>query len=239
MKAASDLGRSERAAHATDPWAAFGLGRAGFDEQKNISEAGAQLQSTQDRDATFAGDNTAFRQFNEAKNRRLGLQNLPGFVSGGAVHHGSDNILAYLSNGEFVMSRAAVQTIGQGNLERANHYANGGAVSYMAKGEVALAGGQARGQPQGLGLGESLAKFGEATGVLATAFTTFGVQANSLAAALSKFPSTLAISGKMDLNVIFNGAEVLARMSEGLAALVEEKVRGGIQKMMKDKLPDA
>lgn len=57
---------------------------------------------------------------------------IPGFASGGFVNMGSgtkDDVPAYLSGGEFVINKRAVQRIGKNNLDLINgspHFANGG-----------------------------------------------------------------------------------------------------------------
>jgi hypothetical protein len=88
-------------------------------------------------------------------------------------------------------------------------------------------------------LAVAMAGFGQTSQNLAQVFNLFNTQAGQLAEVLSKFPTTLQVETRGRLEVIHNGAEVLARMSDGLQQLIVDKVDEAIKRRFKERLPDA
>ncbi len=153
-----------------------------------------------------------------------------GFVSGPS---GGDVIPAYLSNGEYVLDRNTTAMFGQRNLANAQRFANGGLVG---------ASGNANGAGLGIGdtneLQQALLNFSAENSKLTEALTAFGRNSSELTEALNNFPKTLEISGSQTVEVLINGAEVLAGIEPGLKELVDSSIELALNNMIKTRFPD-
>jgi hypothetical protein len=56
---------------------------------------------------------------------------------------------------------------------------------------------------------------------------------------VEKFPSTLNVQGRQQVEVVFNGAEVLARITPEIKELVTEGVKQKLNEVFRKYLPDA
>lgn len=127
----------------------------------------------------------------------------------------TDSVSALLTPGEFVMRKEAVSRIGLTKLSAMNsgrqRFAEGGLV-----------------QPQSVvniqGLDASVARFVQATNVLAQS--------------LSTFPSEITGSFTVKHEHIFNGLEVLSRMEPMFREMTTKLIEDKLQKFVDDKLPD-
>jgi hypothetical protein len=152
---------------------------------------------------------------------RLGLFNSPrGFANGGFVpgQGNTDSVPAMLMPGEFVMNKAAVQTIGVDKLAKANRVnrANGStSVEGMSNGGV-------------LNVNPELAQV----------FTKFDVSVAKLATAIEAMPHTITMSVRHTMEVVFNGAEVFASLQPAFQDLAVKTVETKINQMIRDKFPD-
>jgi hypothetical protein len=131
--------------------------------------------------------------------------------------------------GEVVMNAGAVARIGADRLMKANRFAEGGAVPPT---HSSPAGGG------GDSFGQAMTAFSRESQALAAAFSQFYPSATALAGALSKFPSSVTMQGQVRHEVILNGAEVLARMQDGLQAYIMEQANKVLRQALKEKLPD-
>jgi TP901 family phage tail tape measure protein len=122
----------------------------------------------------------------------------------------------------------------------------GGGVLGVALGGPAAAAAQARGgvqapiQPEAI---QAMQRMGgvlnEQAPLLVQAFGKFETTATALAEALKAFPAKVAIEGKVQAEVIINGAEALAKLEPALKEMVEQKTNDAIRQLMKEKFPDA
>jgi hypothetical protein len=243
---ASMLASQQRIAHSGGRF--FGHGRPGLDGQLNIAAAarGFGLRDENRKKQRLADP---FAQQALDFGRWHFVRSPQRFAEGGAV----DNIPAMLSKGEYVFSQRAVQNIGAGNVDRLHHLAKGGHVQHLAGGgAVAFAGGASFGDGGGVTGGGaginaggggnfagSLDVFNQSSRAMAQAFNAFGSHATALATALSGFPSRLTVESQGRVEVIINGTEALARMSEGLQGYVSEQIDSAIRKQFKERLPDS
>jgi len=70
------------------------------------------------------------------------------------------------------------------------------------------------------------------------AVNKFGQNSQELITSLNNFPREISLNANHKVEVIFNGAEVLAGLSDGVAKLAVEKAVGVINKMIAKKMPD-
>jgi hypothetical protein len=227
---AAALLRRQRAGRFNDPFGTFGGGRPGM---QDVTQA-ASLRGQSDVEASLLGDPFIKGERNIGRLMFSSPQRLPlAFATGGAV---PDDVPAYLSRGEFVLSRRAVGAAGADNLDRFNRMAEGGQVGLgqTGIGQVGLGGGDG-----GADLAAALAGFGRSAESLQAAFNAFSGRAAALAEALAKFPSTVTMRGEVQHTVVLNGAEALAAMSEGLKDYVVKTVKEQLRQTFKEKLPDA
>lgn len=153
----------------------------------------------------------------------LRLKNLraaAGFANGGYVpgQGNTDSVPAMLMPGEFVMSKAAVQTIGVDKLAKANKQGRKG---YAQGGVVSGNNGVLTMNPE-----------------INAAFAKFDVSVNKLATALEAMPHTINMNVRHTVEVVFNGAEVLASLQPSLQDLVVKTTQTQINQMIRDKFPD-
>lgn len=236
----------QRMAHYVDPGSFFNAGRPGMEAQNAIAGAAFGQQAAmeeKDRNPQWQAD----MALQKARRAAAGGDNMvPGMAAGGLIMAGGgvvDDVPAYLSRGEMVMNRAATRAIGPRALDHANKFAAGGFVpQYMAGGGQAGS-VQTSANPDMAAFGQdfsaAVGNFNTASQALAQSFVAWGNQAAALGEALGRFPSTVThqVSGRTE--VIVNGAEALSRMTDGLQALIAEKIDAAIKNMLKDKLPDA
>lgn len=130
----------------------------------------------------------------------------------------TDSVRALLTPGEFVMRKAAVDAIGVQNLQTMNstgvaRFQNGGPVG---GGSVNIEGAMR----------------------LQQTVIAFSNTADSLSDALNNFPREIqhTITGRVE--IIHNGAEVLARIMPSVQELVTARVAEGISKFTKDNFPE-
>jgi len=248
--AIQNLQRRQFIANAQQPFQAFGFSRPGIEGQRQADVAVlAQRQNWNQQ--------VLLQDFNAR--RLLGQQ--PGFpvparafaeggvVPGSGVH---DTVPSLLTPGEYVLNRHAVQRIGVGNLHSMNHFANGGlvgGVNYLA------GGGQATGSGVGINpeVAQAFSRFGDtvvqmgggfnvfnaSVQQLTSAFSIFGERSSKLTDALNNFPGTLNIQGHQTVELILNGAEVLASMQGDLQALVQDAVKTVVRERLGGILSDA
>jgi hypothetical protein len=103
---------------------------AGAGQQKSNPFGNIDLGSLIDEEAEGRRHGGLIKKF--AKGGKVG--NRYNFVSGGANTSSEDSVPAFLSNGEFVMSRAAVNMLGLGFMESLNGFAGGGFINDFSSG---------------------------------------------------------------------------------------------------------
>ena len=175
-----------------------------------------------------------------------------GFVPGSGTR---DTIPALLTPGEFVFNREATQRAG---VDRLQHFNRGGLVAGAAQ-VAAKAYGATFGGSQSSGGGVSQAAaaamnqlsstlsqfvqnsggFGQAAQQMAQAITAFGGNATALSDAISQMPKSLAITGQHQVQVTFNGAEVLGKLTPEIQMMVTNEVRTAMGRVFKEQMPDA
>lgn len=244
---ANALRNRQNQAHAGDPLARYGRARPGVSAQQTIAEATFGEIGRQDQKAR---NPDPFADAAEQRTKANSVNRF-GYATGGLVFGGGggvDDIPAYLSRGEFVMSRSAVNAIGANNLANANRFASGGSVGGATP--SASGGGGFGLSQEGVaalasfsgavsGLDSMFKAFGQSSQSLSTAFNAFGGHATSLADALGKFPSTLKVENNGTVKVELNGAELLGRFTEGMKEYVAEAIDTAIKASFKERLPDA
>jgi hypothetical protein len=141
-----------------------------------------------------------------------------------------DTVPAMLTPGEYVLNRQAAAAIGYDALNRANHFAQGGAVG---------AGSQEMGSTFPSEAITAMNGFGSSARELQGGFRAFAGTASALAEAMKAFPSQLKITGHQTVEVVHNGIEMFSKMEPLFAKMVEEKTQATIQKVFKQHLPDA
>lgn len=244
------LRRRQSAARGGNSLEYFGLGKA--DAQ---SASGGRQQSLSSGQQRF-GEHFR-REFSPtdplAYLRFLGIQpqRVPYYADGGKVdgHSSGDSVLGWLTPGEHVVSRKGVDKAGgHGAIQR---FANGGVVggtNYPGIGGTAveLPNGGSGVSPQVLAGMEQMSKlavsldgFRDVSTAFTAAMNRFSGVAQELAKALSAFPAKLEVSGKQTVEVIFNGAEVFAKIAPEMKTMVEEKVKEVVNQVFRDHLPDA
>jgi TP901 family phage tail tape measure protein len=141
------------------------------------------------------------------------------FADGGFVpgQGNTDSVPAMLMPGEFVMNKAAVQTIGVDKLAKANRVnrANGStSVEGMSNGTLTI-------NPE-----------------ISQVFSKFDVSVAKLATAIEAMPHTITMSVRHTMEVVFNGAEVFASLQPAFQDLAVKTVETKINQMIRDKFPD-
>lgn len=246
------LRRRQLAARSGNALEYFGLGRADSSTPTgSTQQALSYRQSRLDEDFKFGftpSDPAAFLRFLGVRSPRV-----PYYAEGGAVngHSSGDSVLGWLTPGEHVLSRKAVDRLGgHGNIQR---FASGGVVgnatNYLGIGGEAVAvsmGGGSGVSPQVMAgfeqmsrLAVSLNGFRDVSTAFTAAMNRFSTVAQELARAMSAFPAKLEVSGRQTVEVIFNGAEVFANITPEMKSMVEEKVKEVVNKVFRDYLPDA
>ncbi len=184
-----------------------------------------------------------------------------GFVDGGPVFGSgnTDNVHALLKPGEFVLRREATENIGVNNLRHMNQGGLIGDAKYLASGGLAQeqSGQTQQGGAASLGINPEVAQafskfadtaqmlnsgfnqFGGVAEQMVSAFSIFGDNASKLAEALHNFPGTINVQGHQTVELILNGAEVLASMRGDLQTLVEDNVKKVIRDRLGGILSDA
>jgi hypothetical protein len=104
--------------------------QAGAGQQKPNPFGNIDLGSLIDEEAEGRRHGGLIKKF--AKGGKVG--NRYNFVSGGANTSSEDSVPAFLSNGEFVMTRAAVNMFGLGLMESLNGFAGGGFINDFSSG---------------------------------------------------------------------------------------------------------
>ena len=74
---------------------------------------------------------------------------------------------------------------------------------------------------------------------MAQAITAFGGNATALSDAISQMPKSLAITGQHQVQVTFNGAEVLGKLTPEIQTMVTNEVRTAMGRVFKEQMPDA
>lgn len=149
-----------------------------------------------------------------------------GFAEGGVVPGlgNTDSIPAMLTPGEFVMNKNAVEKIGVDKLAKANKQ------------------GRAKFHDGGLAANGIRANSGGDSSELKTVFDGFNASVNKLAEVatnLTKIPSTISMTVRHTVEVVFNGAEVLSTLQPALQDLAIKTAGTQINRMIADKFPDA
>jgi hypothetical protein len=137
------------------------------------------------------------------------------FAEGGYVD-GEDTVPAMLSEGEFVMNRAATSNIGPANLARMQHFAQGG-----------LVGDSDAAQP---GLGDS--------SELMAALNNFARNNSDLVEALRAFPHIIEGSFRHEHQVNVNGLSVFQDLEGAFSELMTGIAEQVVENLLKDQLPD-
>jgi len=155
-----------------------------------------------------------------AKNEFFNKFNKNKFADGGFVpgQGNADTIPAMLMPGEFVMNKGAVETIGVDKLARANRVGR-------KNGSTSI---------EGMSNGGVLTINPEISQV----FSKFDVSVAKLATAIEAMPHTINMSVRHTVEVIFNGAEVLASLQPGIQDLVVKTTQKSINTMIAAKFPD-
>lgn len=188
------------------------------------------LAQRQQQAQTYANINQRNRQYlNQQpftnRNQQL-LSYLRGarrYATGGMVE-GDDTVPAFLSEGEFVMNRAATRNIGANNLYNLQRFASGGVV-----GNVSNSSGNVVGQSAVASIPDSQE--------LISALSSFSRNNQELVEALQAFPHTIEINANHKVDVIINGLAAFQTMEETFKELVVAQVDESIQTLIKDKFP--
>lgn len=188
------------------------------------------LAQRQQQAQTYANINQRNRQYlNQQpftnRNQQL-LSYLRGarrYATGGMVE-GDDTVPAFLSEGEFVMNRAATRNIGANNLYNLQRFASGGVV-----GNVSNSSGNVVGQSAVASIPDSQE--------LISALSSFSRNNQELVEALQAFPHSIEINATHKVDVIINGLAAFQTMEETFKELVVAQVDESIQTLIKDKFP--
>lgn len=162
------------------------------------------------------------RQLNEA---RAIIENSPfnKFKAGD-----QDKIPSLLSEGEFVLNKKAVNSIGPDKLKKVNRFAQGGLVGQ----QNSNSGTQSVTAP-------NFDIINKAAEDINKAILQFAKNAQPLAEALNSFPREISMKGQHSLEVVINGAQALANLTPEFKQMVESEIRNSLQKLLKDKFPEA
>ncbi len=162
-----------------------------------------------------------------------------GLAMGGSVAsyyaQGTDSVPAMLTPGEFVMNRGAVNRVGVEALQMAN----GGLVGGRQSSANNASGLSVEVVAAVQKFGDALSSFSGLSGRLADSLDAFGGPADKLARALEGFPHVLTVSGQQRVEVIFNGAEVLSRITPELKGMMEDALKEKLNEVFRKYLPDA
>ncbi len=156
--------------------------------------------------------------------------NPKGFARGGLVGgKGSrDSVPAMLMPGEFVLNQEAVNKIGISNLNRTNK----GSVS------VNRNGGSASSNSQNLGINQEIKINSQSLSELNRVIQIFGNNITRLESAFTAIPKEITMTGKHQLEVIINGAQVLQNIMPELSTMIQSEIKKSLNTMLKDKFPD-
>jgi TP901 family phage tail tape measure protein len=171
------------------------------------------------------------------------------FAQGGGVPGFGDGdvVPALLQPGEFVMSRAAVRSLGHDFLHRANRMALGGAVGGGSPtGGGALPEGTFREAAAASAefakavarLAAPLNAFGDSSGRLAGALEKFAGSSSALVEALDRFPRKVELGGTPRVEIVLNGADVLSRLEPGIQKAIAERIGPAVEAALARKIPD-
>ena len=89
------------------------------------------------------------------------------------------------------------------------------------------------------GLTQGFGQFGQSTSTLVQSLNLFNGVATRLASALSEMPRNLSVTGQQQINVTFNGAEMLSKLEPALREFCEAKTADMIRAAFKQYLPDS
>jgi len=159
-----------------------------------------------------------------------------GFETGGYVSgpNGGDIIPAFLANGEYVLNRNTVRSLGgQSALDNVQRFANGGSV-----GNSQTTGNTTIGFGDTTELNQALLTFGAKNDLLIEAMLNFTIRNNELVEALNNFPKTIEMRGSHELNVNVTGAAVLENLMPEVKELVEGEIRSSLRNLLKSTFPD-
>ena len=164
------------------------------------------------------------------------------FATGGPV--GTDTVPAWLTPGEYVFSRPAVQTIGAANLDRAHRMAAGGVVpggnpGSGPAGNPQLAAAMAAHAEQLKRLIPALDNgFGGHVGRFVEGVGAFGRFAERFAKAVEGIPTEIATAVRGELAVNVNGAEGFAQLEKGLKDAITRQVTEKLEEELRQRFPD-
>jgi TP901 family phage tail tape measure protein len=210
-----------------------GLGTGGLEEFNQLTK---QITDTK---VSFDKLNEALiatqQQFNALQINVGGNQGQVGprgFALGGFAR-GSDTVPAMLTPGEFIVSkdaamqnRSALEFINRGG----RYYAFGGEASSINN-NVPIGPGIAFGAPANADVAGGVANM-QAT------FNSFALASRQLSEAISRIPTSITIQGRHDVNVVFNGLEVLNALMPSIQGLIAEKTNAAINNLITTKMPD-
>jgi len=143
------------------------------------------------------------------------MRNSGGIVPG---FGNTDSVPALLTPGEFVLNKAAVQSVGLQTIRKVNSgskkFASGGLVQNTTS----------------VIDGESISRFN-------TAVNQLGVQINNMREAISRIPTEITMNGTHRVDVYVNGAQVFNEIQPGISNLIKSEINNSINKLIKTKMP--
>lgn len=181
----------------------------------SIPKAESELQSL----------NEKMRMLNQNINR-----NPRGFASGGLVggQGNRDSIPSRLMPGEFVLNRQAVEKVGLSNLNRVNNAA--GNTSTNSSSSVTVTNGQNQNMQMMINP-QSMRE-------LNRIFQVFGNNISRIEQAFNSFPKEIQMTGKHQVEIIINGAQVMTNIMPEVKNLLEAEIKNSLNSMLADKFPD-
>lgn len=153
----------------------------------------------------------------------------------GPYSGGGDNIPAYLQGGEYVLRRGAVNNLGVDTLNALNTDNKNSLSNLLSGGRSQSPGGSSQDFAV---LQQSMQLFNNSSQPLVTALNNFQRDAQSLADAMSKFPTSLRIEGKQTIEVIHNGAEIFASLEDSISEKIRGETTTQLQNYFSKNLPD-
>lgn len=143
------------------------------------------------------------------------MRNSGGIVPG---FGNTDSVPALLTPGEFVLNKAAVQSVGLQTIRKVNSgskkFASGGLVQNTTS----------------VIDGESISRFN-------TAVNQLGIQINNMREAISRIPTEITMHGTHRVDVYVNGAQVFNEIQPSVANLIKSEINNSINKLIKTKMP--
>jgi hypothetical protein len=157
-------------------------------------------------------------------------------ASGGIVYGDGriDSTPALLTAGEFVLNSKAAAALGYENLQRFNQ---GGQVGYYQTGGPVPA-AVANTTPSGNNDNTTANAISSSVGQLQQVFTIFQNSVSNLAAVVSRFPSTLAVTGNHNVSVTFTNAEMFSGLSDSIQKLIADQVTDALNRFVGQRFPE-